>query len=85
MNFRINDRTSSDADFIVFDEGVDSQEYVAEEQEIEEIEEKVHRRRAMAIDYGRRSRKFDADEITKDYMTYIIPEEGYLMAIDEDH
>ena len=87
MKFRINDGTSSNADFIVLDEGADSQEYVADEHEVEEIEEKIRKRRAMAIEYGRKFKKYDWDDITKQYVTYIMPEEseqGYLMAIQED-
>lgn len=87
MNFKINDGTNSNEDFVIIDDGADSQEYVAEEQEVEEIEEKILKRRAMATEYGRRFKKFDWDEITKQYVNYIAPEEseqGYLMAIDED-
>lgn len=87
MKFRINDWTSSDEDLIVFDEGEDSQRYVDGVYEVEEIEAKIHKRRAMAIEYGRRFKRFDWDEIKKHYVTYITPEEseeGYLMAIDED-
>jgi hypothetical protein len=42
----------------------------------------------MATDYGRVHKKFDWDEITKQFATYITPEEseeGYLMAVDEEH
>ena len=86
IKFRINDGATSDDDSIVFDEGADSQEYVAQEQEVAEIEQQIHKRCAMAMEYGRKF-KFDWDEITKQYVTYITPEEseeGYLMAICED-
>jgi len=46
------------------------------------------RRRQIAIEYGRAHRKLDWDEITKQYVTCITPEEseeeGYLMVIQED-
>jgi hypothetical protein len=42
----------------------------------------------MAIDYGRAHKVIDWDEITKQYVTYVTPEEleeeGYIMAMDED-
>jgi hypothetical protein len=87
MKFRFNDGTSSDANFVVFDEDADSQEHVSEEQEVEEVEEKIHKRRVMAIEYGRAHKKIDWDEVTKQYITYVTPDEdaeGYMMAMDED-
>jgi hypothetical protein len=87
MKFRINDGTSSNENFVEFDEGTESQEYEAEEYEIAEIEQQIHKRRATAIEYGKRFKKFDWDEITKQYVTYITPEEDaeeYMMAMDED-
>jgi len=87
MRFRINDGSTSDYDFIVFDEGAADQDYIDEEPEVAEIEERINRRRQMAIDYGRAHKKLDWDDITKQYVTYITPEEseqGYLMAMDED-
>jgi hypothetical protein len=87
MKFRINDGTSGDEGYRVFDEGADGQEHVAEEQELAEIEQQIHKRRTMAIEYGKKFKRFDWDEITQGYVTYITPEEsaeGYLVAIAED-
>jgi hypothetical protein len=87
IRFRINDGINSDEDFMIFDKGADSQKYEAEEYEVAEIEQQIHKRRAMAIEYGRHFKRIDWDEITKQYVTYITheeSEEGYLMAMDED-
>ena len=59
----------------------------AEEQEVAEIEEKIQKHRQVAIKFGRKHQRFDWDEITKQYVTQITPEEeveGYMMAMDED-
>lgn len=88
MKFRFNDGTSSEEDFIVFEDGADNQEYVAQEHEVVEIEQEIHKRRAIALEYGKKFKKVDWDNITKQYVTYVTPEEeaeGYMMAMDEDH
>jgi hypothetical protein len=87
MKFRINDGTSSDGDFVIFDEGADSQEYISEGHEVVEIEQEIDKRRAMALEYGKKFKKVDWGSITKQFVTYITPEEseeGYIMAMDED-
>jgi hypothetical protein len=82
----INVDVGADQDFIVFDEDAEDQEYIAEEQEVAEIEEKIQKHRQAAIEFGRKHKKFDWDEITKQHITYITPEEeaeGDMMAMDD--
>jgi hypothetical protein len=86
IRLRMNADAGVDENFIVFDEGAEDQEYISEEHEVAEMEGNIHKRRAMAIEYGRRF-EFDWDEITKQYVKYITPEESeecYLMAMDDE-
>lgn len=68
MNFRINDGTSNDEDFTVFDEGVEDQEVIAKEYEVADIEGKINRRRQMAIDYGRARKRYGNKIVRKTRM-----------------
>jgi hypothetical protein len=83
MTFRIAEDYESDMyepEEVQMDEG--------EAQEVDLIEEQVQERRRLAIEYGKKTKPWEWDKITKQYVTYISPEDPedqeFMLDIEEE-